>query len=304
MAEIGQYFKKDDTQSPENTAGPIGESKNVSSDAALANDIPSEPADEHVMMDFEEVSAVGAPSALQLASDSPANDNKIDGPNNRPIAVYSAPSSSTPVAALRQDNEDDYEPTVAHAKLHQQRLLARSHNVRLPSDAEAEAMAQEKAAKQAAIKEVAIRVRFPDQSSIVATFNCADTGLSLYEHARGVIAADDQPFSIIYPSPKGPKTVPDSADTKLIQDLGFTGRMLVNFTWDNKASDDARSKSVLKPEYSSKAQELKVPQADENTEPSKVQPAAAGSHEDKGKANGGGKAKGGVPKWLKLPGKK
>lgn len=305
MVEIGQYFKPDDPASSGAHSGSVADLGATPSNAngPVSDAVAGEENPELTTATDVDPPVSNETSAPQQTPEIPVREETIVGPDHRLITVYSAPSKSTPVAALQQYNEDDYEPTVAHAKLHQQRLLARSNNVRLPSDAETEAMAKEKAVKQAAVKEIAIRVRFPDQSSVIATFNNMDTGLTLYEHARGVIVAEQEPFSIVYLAPGGSKTVPNSADVRLIKDLGFAGRMLVNFHWNDNASTEARTRPVLKEQYSSKAQELKVPEV-ADSEPTKKENSNSGASEDKVQTKEAGKAKGGVPKWLKLPGKK
>lgn len=266
------------------------------------------------------------PSATAISVDTPASDTAADsistseaplqeqvpkeeiivGPNRRLVSVFSAPASDTPKAALLPHNEADYEPTIAHAKLHQSFLQSRTQNTRLPSDAEATAIAAEKAAKQSSIKEVSVKVRFPDQSSVVSTFDNTDSGAAFYDFVKGVIVAENEPFALVWMGPKGPLTVPDDADTKLIKDLKFGGRMLVNFHWQDGVSREVRSSTMLKAEFADKAKELQVQQviAIDSLENDGDQSTNAPKDEDKEKrVEQGGKPKG-VPKWLKLPGKK
>jgi tether containing UBX domain for GLUT4 len=313
MAEIGQYFRsveepttaglssntgKNTELIPEGTTGPVmgaiaGE-VNPDTSTTMSIDAPESSA-----------SSDNATNALTPATPSEASiqDELVVGPNQRPISVFAAPSSSTPKAALDPYNEDDYEPTVAHAKLHQLNLQAKSQNKRLLSDVELQQQAEEKAAQQAAIKEVSIKVRFPDQLTVLSNFTALDNGATLYKFVRGVIAADDQPFSLAWMSPKGPQTIPNDMNVRLIRDLGFSGRMLVNFNWNDGASTEARSKTTLKGEYASKAKELKVQEV--AAAQAKEDNSTASSTPAKGKeTSGGGKSKGGIPKWLKLPGKK
>jgi tether containing UBX domain for GLUT4 len=314
MGEIGQYFKSmekpaaagahsgttaDAESIPEGAAGPVTDAVageiNPDTSTAMSIDPPESSA-----------SSDNAATALTPATPSEASlpDEVVVGPNQRPISVFAAPSSQTPKAALNPFNEADYEPTVAHAKLHQLNLQAKSQNKRLLSDAELLLQAEEKAAQQAAIREVSIKVRFPDQLTVVSSFTAFDNSTTLYEFVRGVIAAEDQPFSLVWMSPKGPQTIPNNTNVRLIKDLGFAGRMLINFNWDDGASTEARSRTTLKGEYVSKAKELQVQevaaaQAQEEENPVATSAAA----KDKG-SSGGGKSKGGMPKWLKLPGKK
>jgi len=167
----------------------------------------------------------------------------------------------------------------------------------LASDRELEEQAKETAAKQAAIKEVSIKVRFPDQTTVVSSFSPLDTASELYEFVKGVILAEDQPFTLVWSAAKGPQTVPKGSKQKLIADLKFQTRILVNFVWDDGASDTARTQPTLKEQFRSKAQEIKV------AEIKATQAAEIPVDKGKGKENDGEekpKPKGGVPKWLKL----
>lgn len=310
MAEIGEYFKAaGNSASSEADSGSVADLQVTETQFSepsipiLDTDNGKPNADPPTSMDIDQAADEPPSNDLKPPKHSAAEE-KIVGPGHRPMEVFAAPIGSAPKAALQESNDDDYEPTVAHAKLHQQRLLARSQNVRLPSDAEAEAAARDKAAKQAAIKDVSIKVRFPDQLTVVSSFTSLETSVSLYEYVRGVIVAEDEPFLLVYSGPKGPLTVPKSSPARLVSDLGFSGRMLVNFHWDDSASQRARSKQILKPQFAGKAQELKVQEIKANEE-RQAEDAKTAFSEDKGKnKEGTGKSKGGVPKWLKLPGKK
>jgi tether containing UBX domain for GLUT4 len=313
MTEIGQYFKSVEEPAPagthssttanteltpEGAAGPVTDAiageVNPDTLTAMSVDPPESSA-----------SSGNATTALTPATPSEASipDEIVVGQNQRPISVFAAPSSQTPKAALNPHNEDDYEPTVAHAKLHQLNLQAKSQNKRLLSDAELQHRAEEKAAQQAAIKAVSIKVRFPDQLTLVSNFMALDNGATLYDFVRSVIAADDQPFSLAWMSPKGPQTIPNNTNVRLIRDLGFAGRMLVNFNWDDGASTEARSKTTLKREYASKAKELQVQEV-AAAQAQEENFAATSAPAKEKEPSGGSKSKGGMPKWLKLPGKK
>lgn len=243
--------------------------------------------------------------ASATPSKHPAPESKEDlvlGPDERPISVFSPPSNDTPKAALVPHNEEDFEPTIAHAKLHQSRLLNNTQNKRLLSDAETEQYEAEKAAKLASTREVSIKIRFPDQSIIVSTFKARDTCAQLYNFTKGVIVAEDQPFKLIWTS-KGPQTIPNDEQKKLIKDLGFEGRTLINFVWEDGASNGARKASTLKPQYIQKAKELKVPEPLPAPKEDDEKPIDS---KGKGKETGGsgeGKPKG-IPKWLQKLSKK
>ncbi|KAB8254883.1 GLUT4 regulating protein TUG-domain-containing protein [Aspergillus pseudonomiae] len=232
---------------------------------------------------------------------------------SRQVAVFAPPSSDTPQSAKTAYNESDYVPSVDHAQAHQRRLNAASQNKRLLSDAEIAAKAAAEEEKLAAVKEVDVKIRLPDQSQIVAKFGQQDTGRSLYSFVRNCLAG---PFAgekfIITTFPSGGQSgkklhnvVPDSDQTLLIKDLGMVGRVLVNFSWDAAASQAARQsrRDLLKPELRTQAKELKVeePANVMDTSEDTVQPK---SGSDRQGEKSSGRKPGSLPKWLKLPGKK
>lgn len=229
------------------------------------------------------------------------SDHIITGPSQRPMTVFAPPSASTPAAARQAHNEKDYEPTIAHAKLHQSRLAIYGRNKTLPSDAEIAAQAEAQARKKADVKGVKVKLRFPDQSTVISEFSDKDTNEGLYEFVRGLIENENEPFSLNFSTPKGPQSVPREGTTKLVDGLGIAGGVLINVLWEEGVSGEARAGKVLKAEFQEKAAEIEV------KEPEGVETAEQENANAKGKGpekrEGGGR-KGGVPKWLKLPGKK
>ncbi|KAN0122466.1 GLUT4 regulating protein TUG domain containing protein [Hyaloscypha variabilis] len=322
MVQIEQYFKEEDVLQP---SVPV-ESRNAAPKevdtitAAIARlpsaeptssedvDMTSTNASEGTSADptpYPEIPGDGPLPTAVTPSKRPApesGEEQILGPDQRPLSVFSPPANDTPKAALVPHNEDDFEPTIAHAKLHQSRLLNSTQNKRLLSDAETEQLELERAAKLASTKEVSIKIRFPDQSTIVSTFTAQETCTKLYAFVNGVIAAEDQPFKLVWTS-KGPQTVPKDEKRKLIKDLGFEGRMLVNFVWDDAATEGARKGSTLKPQYVQSAKQVQVPEPPPAPKEDDEKPVDS---KGKGKEDGGkgeGKPKG-VPKWLQKLSKK
>lgn len=315
MKEIGQYFKEEAASGLDISKEPKVEVESITdSIAKLPSNAPGDvemtntddqvvPSTEPAPTSEDTQSTPLTPSKRPAPSPEPSSEPQLLGPDQRPIQVYAAPTDSTPKAALRPHNEDDFEPTVAHAKLHQSRLQESSFNKRLPSDLEQERLEAEKAQKLAKKTQVSIKIRFPDQQSTISTFTAAETGNSLYAFVTALLASETQPFKLVYKNP-GPQAVPRS-EKKLIKDLGFEERVLVDFVWEDEASDEARKGSVLKSQYVQAAKEIPVP------EPPKEdvkEDTSSGQTLDKGKgkeaASSGGKSKGGVPKWFKGLGKK
>ena len=304
LQEIGQYFT---------TAEKLGDStgeKGFSGDGqqAIPNTEEVEASESKTKLPsaFEiQPSTTGLHTSLGSDLDatiSPAASGHNDTPGNLPrdVTIFSPTSSNTPKAAQQPFNEKDYEPTVDHAKLHQLRLAAAGTNKRLLSDAEISAQAEARASQSANIQQVQIKVRFPDQMQALSTFSNADTAKSLYGFVRSIIVHEHQPFELRFSASNGFKTVPTDSenDPKLIGQLGMVGRVLVNMIWSGDAGMEARTSSVLKAEYCQKAQVI---------EANEVQNVAG--EEDVGNMQGRKVAeeksrKGGVPKWLKLPGKK
>ena len=245
---------------------------------------------------------------LPLQTQSPTSSNSAFqstttlGPNSRPISVFAAPTSTTPRAALQAHNPKDYEVTIDHAKLHQSRLSLTGRNKRLPTDAEIAAEEEAQAQKVAEIKEVEIKIRFPDQTQVVSSFTTEDTGDTLYAFVREIMEREDAPFMLRFNGSKGPVTVPRDGGVRLIRKLGMSGRVLVTFIWDEGAGIEVRAGPVLKEAFRQQAKTLEVKEVQHvEVEDEAV---AAGKGKEVERDRGKEKGKGGVPKWLKLPGKK
>ena len=220
----------------------------------------------------------------------------------RPVTIFQPPSSSTPIAASRPHNPADYEPTIEHARAHQALLNKSSHNKPLPSDAEIAARDAVQAEKLSAIKDVEIKVRLPDQSSLVSRFGPNDTGPDLYTFVQGCLAEGAESFLLSFPGPRGRIDIPKQGKQKLIAGLGMVGKVLVNFGWEAaEGRERMKGQQVLKDEYRQIAKPIEVKEIEGTTE---VKEHKGGQvvKEDKGK--GKEKGSGGIPKWLKLPGKK
>ena len=237
-----------------------------------------------------------------LQSDTLSNIGQtIEGPTERPISVLAPSSESTPAASRQAFNEKDYEPTIAHARLHQARLATSSVNRRLPTDAELAVEADIQAKKNADTKDVHIKIRFPDQMQVVSTFSSFDTSTTLHDFVKGLMERENEPFSLTFSSAHGSKIVPKGSTLRLIGDLGMAGRVLVNVAWEAGASSDIRGGSVLKPEFQIKATQIEVKEIEGFEVEEKVSEIVEGKGKQKDK---GRERKGGIPPWLKLPGKK
>lgn len=230
---------------------------------------------------------------------------------SRPATVFSPPTSNTPQSAQFAYNENDFIPSVEHAQAYQRRLNMISRPTRLPTDAEIAAKATAEEERLASIKEVDVKVRFPDQSQVVAQFGQPDTGRSLYDFVRSCLAEPfaQEKFRLSFSATAGElgsgrgkklqNTIPDSDRKLLIKDLGIAGRVLIGFTWDERVSSSTRqSTSLLIPELQSQAQQHKIEQPADTADnsPADSKPESPGQRQ--------GRKPGSLPKWLKLPGKK
>ncbi|KAL1616379.1 hypothetical protein SLS54_008475 [Diplodia seriata] len=295
MTEISGYFKAVET--PEATkeaqgvhasdAGTSTATPEAATQAALENvsgepnpPEPSTSAMEDVVPTTQEdttpTPAPAAEAAPAVEADVSSPDT-VTGPDQRPMIIYTPSTSSTP-AAVRNTayHEEDYIPTVDHAKSHQALLQNAGKNKRLASDAELAAAEQAKAEKLAAIEGVTIRVRLPDTSHVEARFGNQEKAAALYACVRGVLAHPDQPFTLKYPGARGPLVTLKDDGKRLVADLGFQGRQLLNLVWEDSASGAARTSRSLKEEWYAKGHEMTV-----------KEPPAASASDAKAKANAG-----------------
>ena len=246
--------------------------------------------------------AQARPESSELLSDLLSSpDRTVTSSVQRPLSILAPSSDSTPAASRQAFNEKDYEPTIAHAKLHQARLATSSVNKRLPTDAELAVQADIQAKRNADAKDVQIKVRFPDQMQVISTFTNLDTSTTLYAFVRGLMDKENEPFSLNFSSAQGPRHVPKEGNVRLIADLNMAGRVLVNVAWGDGASERAREGSVLKAEFQKQAKQIEVKEA----EGVEVEEQVGDIVEGKGKQKDEGREKkGSMPRWLKLPGKK
>ena len=264
---------------------------------------PPEPLPPSTGDDLIASSSISAPNAEQTeaatrSASIPSNPSEptVIGPDQRPISIYAPSSSSVPRAAQQAYNENDYVPTIAHAKMHQKRLQDSTHNQRLASYAEDENKQKAKAQKLNEIKELKLKIRLPDQHTIGADCTDLDTAKTLYNRIRGTLVHEEAPFLLKYSTAKGPQEVPVDSTQRLIAELGMVGPLLLNFIWAEGADAEARRSSpVLKPEYEKIAKEIEIPEI-QGQDVAEESPAP-GRSSGNAKPSGGSK-KGGMPKWL------
>lgn len=307
MIKIGEYFK---TSGLEDVPPAPTQNQIISTSTDAATEQPPPPPTGPVLPEqADELVPTVADGQAVPPIDTPGEAVTVPSASTRPITVFSPPSANTPLSAQIPYNEEDYIPSVEHAKAHQRLLNQTSRPQRLPTDAEIAAKAAAEEKRRSEIREVDVKVRFPDQSQVVAKFGPSDTGQSLYDFVRSCLApaiAGERFVLNVFVSAaasRNSNVIPESAQL-LIKDLGLAGRVLVNFTWAKAVTSAQPRTDLLRPELRSQAQQLKVEQPPEAVE----EPSAPGPAEAKGSSRddkpGGARKSGGVPKWLKLPGKK
>lgn len=323
IAEIGQYFKEikgEETNGTHATSlATNGPNPSATIEGLTADATKSPTANTH--QSPEQLSASGDsandahnlgntdtgerrasnPDPLEQVTEQPPVT--VTGPSQRPISIFAPPSSSTPKAALQKEHDKDFEPTLDHMKSHQKYLQTNTQNKTLKSDAQLAAEAQDQAEKASRVKGVEIKLRFPDQSQVSATFTNSDTASTLHEHARGLMRNPQEPISLTFRAEKGRQIIPADSDVRLIQGLGLMGRVLVDVGWGDGASLAARQEPTLKEEFRAKAQEIPVPQmsgSDNVGKESGKEAGALSSSSSPSDVNGKAKErKGGMPKWFK-----
>jgi tether containing UBX domain for GLUT4 len=299
MLKIGEFFKSEGDEAPTQDKS--------SAQTVVPTEIkPDEPAQQSSDATQPEPSSVSAASKTVAHPPTTLEPATATTEPGRTITVFSPPSEDTPSSAQLAYNENDYIPSIEHAQLHQRLLNESSRNQRLPTDAEMAAKVKAEEEKQAAIREVDVKVRFPDQSQVVAKFGTSDTGQALYEFVRGCLAPPfaNEAFSLtVHTASRFQHTsaIPSSEKKRLIKDIGLTGRVLVNFSWADNAPSfvHERRSETLRPELRSQAQQLKVEQPPEPKEEETVSRPDPSSAQGGAKPSGARKS-GAMPKWLKL----
>ena len=191
-------------------------------------------------------------------------------------------------------SEDDYIPTLDHAQLHQARLASETRNRKLLSDAELATAQRERETVLAKVKDVLVRLRFPDQSIAQRSFGQDATVADLYAVCRKVMemptsafelralsaGADGKPGALSALKEEGGDGV-----KRLIKDLSWQGRVLVTVVWGNDVTKEVKDAPSLKKEYRAKAEELKAPVLEGQEESKQEQvPAEIKKEDKKGKA--------------------
>lgn len=219
---------------------------------------------------------------------------------NHGVTIFSPPTTSTPYAASTTDHTDI--PTTAQALAHQALLNRSSRNTRLASDAELATRASDRAAARTNITSVIVRLRFMDQSIVQRGFRRGETVQDLYGVCEGVLETGVWERGVELRtygnSGGGSVALKKGSQERLIEDLGWSGRVLVTVVWSDPDTESRRKSQqqqqpLLKPEYRSQAQELKVdPVGDGGGEGAARAAEDVEGGKENGKAKGKAKASG------------
>ncbi|KAI2614641.1 putative UBX domain protein [Hypoxylon fragiforme] len=311
MTEMSQFFQteEDSRKIPSSTAAPpAGHDASASADTPPSNTGSSEAALQATSETPETGATTSAVQENATAQTVSTDAMDIDEPissDHRPVAIYAAPASGTPVAALRADADEAFAPRIEHAQAHQRLLKTAGENKRLLSDKELAERAAAEQARVAAVKTIRIKVRFPDNYSAEWPFGPDDTGATLYAEIRKLMANESAPFKLALPPGKVVIKDDDSSgpSSKLIGGYRLSSNTLVNFMWDDRVPPEVRKQPFLKSSLAGQAQKVVVPEVKEV----EVEDTAAGggnlpsSSSITSKPRNEGDGSGGFkkPKWLK-----
>ncbi|KAG6301161.1 hypothetical protein E4U09_005696 [Claviceps aff. purpurea] len=288
----GSATKEDsDLVAEEQQDDAVAAASDVAAEEAEAADTASRP-DPTIESTNEEAGPEATDATTDPTSSAPSEDPY------QPVNVFLAPTGATPAAALVPASESDFTPTVAHAQLHQARLLQSSRNTRLPSDKELQDKAAAQEARIASIRSVLVKVRFPDNTSSEWRAGLSETGAFLYEAVRHVMADPSQKFHLLL---SGSKTLIQDSSSQahnLVKTYKFSSRVLVNLVWEATVPDSVREEPFLRANVAMRAQEVKVPEVTHVEEDVPREEIKKADKEERSEKGGDGVKK--VPKWLRL----
>ncbi|KAI6093711.1 GLUT4 regulating protein TUG-domain-containing protein [Hypoxylon rubiginosum] len=314
MGEISQFFKteeeeKQKTQEQESISSPPAKSDEPTASTDTPTIPPAQTSDESETnapeaVQSDSASGAQAPPADLMDVDDPPSASEPPSADNRPVTIFSAPTSNTPAAVLRTEGDEAFAPRIEHAQAHQRLLKAAGENKRLLSDKELEEKAAAAAARVAAVKSIRIRVRFPDNFSAEWPFGPDDTGAALYAEVRKIMAHGSVSFKLALPP--GKTVIRDDGSgpaSKLIGGYKLNSNTLVNFMWDDSVPATIRKLPFLKSSAAGNAQKVVIPEVPDvqgdDAGPSTYVPTPAPKSTGDGEGSGFKK-----PKWLKGFGKK
>jgi len=262
MVEISRYFETESNNPATSEAtqrradstpsAVVPEANSTEEPVASASAQSSAPATSSNLNTVQQDTATALTTIPQTSSPEPTETGQ------RSLKVFLAPTTSTPAAAAQPYNENDYVPTIEHAKLHQARLNNASRNQRLLSNAELAKQEEERQVKLKAVAKVKVRIRFPDQTTVETTFGKDDCGHDVYEFVKNLLANREEAFSLMYVGSKAGHVSLKDGPQRLIANDGWKGNMLISFIWNENVSDRVKKQPVLRDDISRQAVPMMV----------------------------------------------
>ncbi|KAK9361866.1 hypothetical protein V1504DRAFT_450513 [Lipomyces starkeyi] len=285
---------------------------NVVAQSAVAADNPArEPAEELVP---EVPEAVTSPSR-SLANVVPASSSSTAASaGSRSVAVY-LPPDKTPEPVNDYD-ESIYEMTTVRAKAYQSLLTTKSRKLTEGGPMLTKELRQkQETEKRAKVGKCEVRIRFPDQTQLLSTFNTTETIGDVMTFVRFSLVDPMIPFYFFITPPR--RVLADPSKT-LVDDLGFGSREILYFAWDmaklkaQLGEGYEPPRQPLRPEVLKEALDVsKMPTFEseqkehEDEDTKKVKSKTLGGTGEAGRTLGGGPVSSGSkltkpPAWMKL----
>ncbi|KAK9376760.1 uncharacterized protein V1513DRAFT_438051 [Lipomyces chichibuensis] len=294
---------------PDSTANESVAEPNDLAQSPLASDNPArEPAEELVP------GAVTSPSG-RLANAVPlSSSSTAAAAGSRSVAVYLAPDM-TPEPVNDYD-ESIYEMTTVRAKAYQSLLTTKSRKLTEGGPMLTKELRQkQEAEKRAKVGKCEVRIRFPDQTQLLSTFNATETIGDVMTFVRFSLVDPMIPFYFFITPPR--RVLADPSKT-LVDDLGFGAREILYFAWDmaklyaQLGEGYEPPKQPLRPEVLKGALDVsKMPTFEseqkehDDGDTKKVKSKTLGGTGEAGRTLGGGPVSSGSkltkpPAWMKL----
>ncbi|KAK9371049.1 hypothetical protein V1509DRAFT_615629 [Lipomyces kononenkoae] len=278
---------------------------------SIANESVGEPAVEQIS---DRMSDAAMPESSSNTNSEPASSSTTPfaaGP--RSVEVY-LPPNDTP-EPVNDDDESLYEMTTGRVKAYQSLLTSKSRKLTEGGPMLTKELRQkQEAERKAKIGKCELRIRFPDQTQLLSTFNATETIGDVMTFVRFSLVDPMIPFYFFITPPR--RIIADPSKT-LVNDLGFGSREILYFAWDMSSIQAQYGeryeppKQALRPEVLkdamdvSKIRTFESEQRQLEDEDSMAVKKTLGGTGEAGRTLGGGPVSSGSrmikpPAWMKL----
>ncbi|KAK9431991.1 hypothetical protein V1505DRAFT_324722 [Lipomyces doorenjongii] len=293
-----------DSTANESVAEPIADAQSQ----LVSHNQAREPAEELVP------DAVASPSRTLANAALVSSSSTAGAAGSRSVAVYLAPDK-TP-EPINDYDESIYEMTTVRAKAYQSLLTTKSRKLTEGGPMLTKELRQkQEAEKRAKVGKCEVRIRFPDQTQLLSTFNTTETIGDVMTFVRFSLVDPMIPFYFFITPPRRVLADPSKI---LVDDLGFGSREILYFAWDmakltaQLGEGYEPPKQPLRPEVLKEALDVSKMSTfeseqkehdDEDTK--KVKSKTLGGTGEAGRTLGGGPVSSGSkltkpPAWMKL----